>query len=94
MPPEVERPLVKFALFAYNQQRFVRKAIAGAFSQTCKPLELILSGDSSTDRTFEIMQEIANDVLSLSMGPHLSEFGVDRVVAVIAEHARRPVSAP
>lgn len=53
------RPLVTFALFAYNQERYIREAVEGAFSQTYRPLEIILSDDCSTDRTFEIMQEMA-----------------------------------
>ncbi|HEY8032702.1 MAG TPA: glycosyltransferase [Methylocella sp.] len=61
-----QRPLVTFALFAYNQERYVREAIEGAFSQTYEPLEIILSDDCSTDRTFEIMQEMA----AAYRGPH------------------------
>ena len=55
-----DRPLVTFALVAYNQERYVRAAIEGAFSQTYEPLEIILSDDCSADRTFEIMQEMAS----------------------------------
>lgn len=54
-----ERPLVTFALFAYNQEKYIREAVEGAFSQTYEPLEIILSDDCSSDRTFEIMQEMA-----------------------------------
>ena len=54
-----QRPLVTFALIAYNQERHIREAIEGAFAQTYEPLEIILSDDCSTDRTFEIMQEMA-----------------------------------
>jgi glycosyltransferase involved in cell wall biosynthesis len=54
-----DRPLVTFALVAYNQERYIRAAIEGAFSQTYEPLEIILSDDCSTDSTFEIMQEMA-----------------------------------
>lgn len=54
-----DKPLVTFAVFAYNQEQFIRQAIAGAFSQTYEPLEIILSDDCSSDRTFEIMQEMA-----------------------------------
>jgi glycosyltransferase involved in cell wall biosynthesis len=61
-----ERPLVTFALFAYNQERFIREAIKGAFAQTYEPLEIILSDDCSTDGTFEIMQEMATSY----RGPH------------------------
>ncbi len=53
-----QRPLVTFALFAYNQEKYIREAVDGAFSQTYDPLEIILSDDCSTDRTFEIMQEM------------------------------------
>jgi glycosyltransferase involved in cell wall biosynthesis len=61
-----ERPLVTFSLFAYNQERYIREAIEGAFAQTYEPLEVILSDDCSTDRTFEIMQEMA----TIYKGPH------------------------
>ena len=54
-----ERVLVTFAIFAYNQESYIREAIEAAFSQTYEPLEIILSDDCSTDRTFEIMQEMA-----------------------------------
>ena len=59
-------PLVTFALFAYNQEAFIREAVASALSQTYEPLEIILSDDCSTDRTFAIMQELAD----FYSGPH------------------------
>ena len=55
-----DRPLVTFALIAYNQEKFIREAVKGAFSQTYEPLEIILSDDCSSDRTFEIMKEMAD----------------------------------
>lgn len=60
-------PLVTFALLAYNQEKYIREAIVGAFSQTYSPLEIVLSDDCSSDRTFEIMQEMAREY----KGPHL-----------------------
>jgi glycosyltransferase involved in cell wall biosynthesis len=54
-----DRPLVTFAVFAYNQEQYIREAIQGAFSQTYEPLEIILSDDCSSDKTFAIMQEMA-----------------------------------
>lgn len=54
-----ERPLVTFAVFAYNQEKYIREAVEGAFVQAYEPLEIILSDDCSSDRTFEIMQEMA-----------------------------------
>ena len=59
MTETTDRPLVTFALFAYNQEQYIREAVEGAFAQTYEPLEIILSDDCSTDRTFEIMQEMA-----------------------------------
>lgn len=64
--PRSEKPLVTFALFAFNQERFIREALQGAFAQTYEPLEIILSDDCSSDRTFEIMQEEAEKYV----GPH------------------------
>ncbi len=55
-----ERPLVTFGLIAYNQERFIREAVEGALAQTYSPLEIILSDDCSTDRTFEIMKGLAD----------------------------------
>lgn len=61
-----EKPLVSFALFAYNQEKYIREAVEGALAQTYSPLQVILSDDCSTDRTFEIMREMVADYF----GPH------------------------
>lgn len=52
-------PLVTLAIFAYNQERYIREAVDGAFSQNYQPLEIFLSDDCSSDGTFAIMQEMA-----------------------------------
>lgn len=61
-----DKPLITFGMFAYNQGRFVQEAIRGAFAQTYSPLEIILSDDCSSDRTFAIMREMAEAY----RGPH------------------------
>lgn len=61
-----DRPLITFALFAYNQEKYIREAVEGAFAQTYSPLEIILSDDCSTDGTFEIMKAMAASY----RGPH------------------------
>ena len=61
-----EKPLVTFALFAYNQEKFIREAVEGALAQTYSPLQIILSDDCSPDDTFEIMEEMAKKY----SGPH------------------------
>jgi len=53
------QPLITFAIFAYNQEQFIREAVEGAFSQSYSPLQIILSDDNSNDRTFDIMNELA-----------------------------------
>ncbi|MDT8303284.1 MAG: glycosyltransferase [Sedimentisphaerales bacterium] len=79
-----KKPMVTFALFAYNQEDYIRAAVEGAFAQTYQPLEIILSDDCSTDRTFEIMQEMAmayngphvvyvrSNQVNLGIGPHVN----------------------
>ena len=61
-----DRPLMTFALLAYNQERYVREAIEGAFAQTYSPLQIILSDDCSSDRTFDIIQQMSGAYT----GPH------------------------
>lgn len=59
-------PLVTFVIYAYNEEKYIKAAIEGAFAQDYSPLEIILSDDGSSDKTFEIMQEM---VASYN-GPH------------------------
>lgn len=61
-----EKPLVTFAVFGCNQEKFVSEAVKAAFAQTYSPLEIILSDDCSDDHTFNIMQEMAASY----HGPH------------------------
>ena len=57
--PTDRRPLVSFCVLGFNQEDFIREAVEGAFAQTYRPLEIVLSDDCSADRTFEIMREMA-----------------------------------
>jgi glycosyltransferase involved in cell wall biosynthesis len=61
-----ERLLVTFALFTYNQEAYVAEAVEGALSQDYSPLEIIISDDASTDRTFDIIR----DMVDRYRGPH------------------------
>lgn len=58
--------LVTFFLFAYNQEKYIEEACRAAFSQTYTPLEIIISDDCSTDKTFEIISRLAQEY----RGPH------------------------
>lgn len=82
LPELTERPLVTFALFAYNQEKYIREAVEGAFAQTYEPLEIILSDDCSTDRTFEIMQEMTAGY----KGPHKIKLNRNNENMGISQH--------
>ncbi len=43
-------------VLTYNQEDFVAEAVNAALAQTYVPLEIVISDDCSTDRTFEIAQ--------------------------------------
>lgn len=64
--PTSDRPLVTFALFAYNQEKYIRAAVEGALAQDYENLEIILSDDCSTDSTFSIIKSMADSY----QGPH------------------------
>ena len=50
--------LATFFLMTYNQEKYIKEAIEGAFSQTYSALEIVVSDDCSTDGTFRIIQEM------------------------------------
>lgn len=61
-----EYPLVTFALFSYNQERYIADAVEAAFAQDYPNLEIILSDDCSTDKTFDLMGKLVSEY----SGPH------------------------
>lgn len=61
-----ERPVVTLALLLYNQEAFARESITGALSQTYEPLEVIISDDCSSDKTWEAIRIAAESY----DGPH------------------------
>jgi glycosyltransferase involved in cell wall biosynthesis len=82
MSDSQQQPLVTFALFAYNQERFVRAAVEGALTQTYSPLEIVLSDDCSTDNTFAIMEELAGSY----NGPHTIRLRKNDINVGLARH--------
>lgn len=61
-----QKPLISYVVTTYNIEAFVEESVKCAFAQTYSPLEIVLSDDCSTDKTFEIMQKMANEY----KGPH------------------------
>jgi glycosyltransferase involved in cell wall biosynthesis len=85
MPTASDKPLVTFAVAAFNQERFIREAVEGAFGQTYSPLEIVLSDDCSRDRTFEIIREMAE----VYRGPHKVILNRNPVQKSIGGHINR-----
>ena len=79
------QPSVTFAIAAFNQERFIREAVEGAFAQAFSPLEIVLSDDCSEDRTFEIMREMA----AAYRGPHRVVLNRNPVRRSIGGHVNR-----
>ena len=52
-----DQPRVSVILTAYNEERYIRRAVDSILAQTFTDFELILLDDGSTDGTWEIMQE-------------------------------------
>lgn len=52
-------PLISYLVPCFNEEKYLEAAIDCAFNQTYGNLEIILSDNGSTDRTFEIMQDLS-----------------------------------
>lgn len=76
------KPLVSFALFTFNQEKYVRKAIEAAFAQTYSPLHIEISDDCSRDGTWEIIVEMCRSYT----GPHRVRCHRNPVNLGLAEH--------
>lgn len=61
-----EKPLVTFALIAYNQEKYIEDACWAALAQTYSPLEILFSDDYSSDRTFDLIKSVTKNY----SGPH------------------------
>ena len=60
------KPLVSYCLFTYKQERYIGESVDAALAQTYSPLEIIISDDCSSDRTYAIIEEKVNGY----EGPH------------------------
>ena len=52
-----EKPLASFCLKSYNHRKYLDEALKGAFAQTYRPLEIVISDDGSTDGSWEYIQQ-------------------------------------
>ncbi len=61
-----EKPLVSICMMCRDLEPFIEEALRSALAQTYSPLEIVVSDDASTDRTWEIVTQVAADY----KGPH------------------------
>ena len=54
-------PLVSFCVKCFNQRRFIGAALEGAFAQTYRPLEVVVSDDCSDDGSWEVVEKAVQE---------------------------------
>ncbi|WP_306113763.1 MULTISPECIES: glycosyltransferase [unclassified Roseovarius] len=84
-------------LLAYNQENFIRDAVNCALAQDASDLEIILSDDSSSDATFQIMQEMATGYdgpHTLRLNRNRKNLGVNNHINFLVEMASADVCVP
>jgi glycosyltransferase involved in cell wall biosynthesis len=57
----MEKPLVSVVLCTYNGERFIEEQVDSILRQSYSPLELIISDDSSSDNTVQLLKRYEND---------------------------------
>src|SRR5258708_23893889 len=62
----LQQPLVSVLLIAYNQEHVIADSVRSVLAQTYTPLEILISDDCSSDRTFDVIQQTVRDYA----GPH------------------------
>lgn len=55
------KPLVTILLLTYNQQEFIADSIKSALNQDYPKLQIIISDDSSSDKTYEIAKNVVEN---------------------------------
>ena len=83
-------------LFTYNQEKYVKDAVNGVLSQRYSPLEIIISDDCSSDRTFDIVQKIAHNydgIHTLIINKNKNNMGLIQHINFILEVANGEIIA-
>ncbi len=83
----MDQPSASFILVSYNQQDSVAESARAVLAQDCLPLQIILSDDASTDKTFEILQEVAASY----NGPHSVQVRQNPQNLGVNEHMSRAI---
>lgn len=79
---------ITLLVLTYNQERFAKDSINSALCQDYDNLEIIISDDNSTDRTFDIISETVRRY----NGPHIVRINKNKENMGVVEHLNYLVS--
>ncbi len=79
---------ITLLVLTYNQERFAKDSINSALCQDYDNLEIIISDDNSTDRTFDIISETVRGY----NGPHIVHINKNKENMGVVEHLNYLVS--
>ncbi len=79
------QPLVTVALFAYNQEKYIVDAVRSVLAQDYSPLQIIISDDCSSDRTFARAAELVEQY----DGPHRIQLNRNAENLGVGRHINR-----
>ena len=83
-------PLVSIALATFNGEQFIAEQVESLIAQTYPNLEIIISDDGSTDRTFSILKSYAERYSHIFIYSNNGEKGLRKNF----EHALKKCNAP
>lgn len=78
---------ITLLIIAYNQEEFIRDSVQSALNQNHEKLEIVISDDFSTDRTFDVI----NDVVDGYTGPHQLRVNRNKRNMGVVEHVNHVV---
>mgnify|MGYP003807709607 CR=1 FL=1 len=74
--------LISFVVLSYNQELFIGDAIRSALDQDYQPVEIIISDDCSSDKTYEII----TNIISTYKGPNTVKINRNSRTLGISKH--------
>lgn len=86
------RPSVSVVMAAHNAEPFIRLAVRSILLQTYRDFELVVRNDGSTDRTGEILDEVARSDERLRV-IHGEKYGLAKSLNVAIATCRSPLIA-
>lgn len=83
-----QRPRVTIGMPAYNEERYIAKALDSLLAQTFKDFELIIFDNASTDRTSAIRQEYARKDARIAYHHQPENVGARKNIQSLLHHAQ------